>query len=113
MDSDALRKSLEKLQAELARAPRVDAESRELLRRLSADIDRLVAQPGRRRSARPTGLGCRNSKPVSRPSIRRWRRRCANSSTRWERQACRSRPTLRQGIQIAKPGQPTARLGST
>ena len=46
MDSDALRKSLEKLQAELARAPRVDAESRELLRRLSADIDRLVAQPG-------------------------------------------------------------------
>ena len=36
MDSDALRKSLEKLQAELARAPRVDAESRELLRRLPA-----------------------------------------------------------------------------
>ncbi|MGH8262071.1 MAG: DUF4404 family protein [Steroidobacterales bacterium] len=45
MDSEALRKSLEKLQAELGRAPRVDAESRELLRRLSADIDRLVDQP--------------------------------------------------------------------
>lgn len=46
MDSDDLRKSLEKLHAELARAPRVDAQSRELLRHLSADIDRLVAQPG-------------------------------------------------------------------
>lgn len=46
MDSDALRKSLEQLHAELARAPRVDAESRELLRHLSADIDRLVTQPG-------------------------------------------------------------------
>ena len=45
MDSDALRKSLEKLHAELGRAPHVDAESRELLRRLSADIDRLVDQP--------------------------------------------------------------------
>jgi hypothetical protein len=46
MESDVLRKSLEKLHAELAHAPSVDAESRELLRRLSTDIDRLVALPG-------------------------------------------------------------------
>ena len=45
MDSSDLRKTLEKLRAELGRAPRVDEESREALRRLSADIDRLVKQP--------------------------------------------------------------------
>ncbi len=45
MDSSALRKAVEKLRAQLGRAPRVDDESRETLRRLSADIDRLVEQP--------------------------------------------------------------------
>lgn len=45
MDSSDLRKTLDKLRAQLGSAPRIDAESRELLRRLSADIDRLVDQP--------------------------------------------------------------------
>jgi len=45
MDSSDLRKTLDKLRAQLGSAPRIDAESRELLRRLSADIDRLVEQP--------------------------------------------------------------------
>jgi hypothetical protein len=45
MDSQALRSALVKLHEELGRAPRVDAESRELLRQLSADIERLVDRP--------------------------------------------------------------------
>jgi hypothetical protein len=45
MDSQALRSALVKLHEELGRAPRVDAESRELLRQLSADIERLMDQP--------------------------------------------------------------------
>jgi len=45
MDSSDLRKTLEKLRAQLGGAPRVDDESRDMLRRLSADIDRLVDQP--------------------------------------------------------------------
>ena len=45
MDSSDLRKTLEKLRAQLGGAPRVDDESRNMLRRLSADIDRLVDQP--------------------------------------------------------------------
>ncbi len=45
MDSDDLRKSLERLRAELGRTASVDAESRESLRRLSVDIDRLVGEP--------------------------------------------------------------------
>jgi hypothetical protein len=45
MDSKVLRSALAKLHEELGRAPRVDAESRELLRQLSTDIERLVDQP--------------------------------------------------------------------
>lgn len=45
MNSDALRSALKKLHEELARTPRVDAESRELLRQLTADIQRLADQP--------------------------------------------------------------------
>jgi hypothetical protein len=45
MDPTALRNALAKLHKELGRAPRVDPESRELLRQLAIDIERLVDRP--------------------------------------------------------------------
>ncbi len=45
MDSSALRNALEKLHADLGATPRVDPESRELLRQLATDIERLVDRP--------------------------------------------------------------------
>jgi hypothetical protein len=55
MDSSALRQLLEKLHVQLGHTPRVDAESRELLRRLSADIDRLVQEPESQQAAAAHG----------------------------------------------------------
>jgi hypothetical protein len=46
-----MRDALAKLHEELVRASRVDPESRELLRKLASDIERLVDRPGSQRPA--------------------------------------------------------------
>jgi hypothetical protein len=45
MDSGKLRDALAKLHEELARAPRIDPESRKILRQLAVDIERLADRP--------------------------------------------------------------------
>lgn len=54
MDPEKLRDSLAKLHQELERAPAVDAESRKILLKLMADIERIVgkgpATPGAHRN---------------------------------------------------------------